>query len=123
LERKLYFLIAIALTIVITVGSLTTIEKVVELPSVKFFDKFLHVTAYCLLTFSWLFAFYKSLNFQKKRALIVLVIFIFGIIIEVLQGTLTISRQAETLDLFANLIGIVVAWLFFNLFFKENRMK
>ena len=123
MERKLYFLIAIALTIAITVGSLITIEKVVELPSVKFFDKFLHVSAYFLLTFSWMFSFYKSLKFQKKRAFIVLVIFVFGIIIEILQGALTISRQAETLDLIANLTGIVVAWLFFNIFFKENRMK
>jgi len=123
LERKLYFFVAISLTILITIGSLISVEKVVEIPPVKFLDKLLHVSAYFLLTISWLFAFYKSLKLQGKRYLVGVFIFIFGIIIEIMQRVLTTFRQAELLDLFANLGGIVIACIFFSLIFNENRMK
>ena len=47
-------------------------------------------------------------------------IFIYGIIIEVLQGTLTSYREADLLDTFANLTGIVIAWVFFSKNFSKK---
>jgi len=123
LERKLYFLIAIFFTVVITGGSLFKLNNTIELPSVNFIDKILHLSAYFVVTLSWLFAFYKSLKFSSRESLIITAIFIYGIIIEVLQGTLTSYRQADLLDIFANLTGIVIAWVLFSRIFSKNGMK
>jgi len=124
LERKLYLFIAIFLTIVITIGSLITLKEVVKLPSVQFSDKLLHTSAYLVLTLSWLLAIIDKTILQKRTTLVVFFVFIYGIIIEVLQGTLTTYRQADLYDMFANLAGVVIAWLFFTLFFsRKYRMK
>ncbi|PCH52017.1 MAG: hypothetical protein COC22_04760 [Flavobacteriaceae bacterium] len=90
------------------------------MPSVKYFDKFLHASAYFLLTLSWIFALKKNFKLKKKIRLVVVTIFIYGIIIEVLQGTLTTYRQADLHDVFANLGGIFIAYVFFNLIFQRN---
>jgi len=124
LERKLYLFVAIFLTIVITIGSLITLEEVIKLPSVQFSDKLLHTSAYFVLTLSWLLATIDKTLRQKKTILIVFFVFMYGIIIEVLQGALTTCRQADLYDMFANLGGVVIAWLFFTLFFsRKYRMK
>lgn len=120
MERNYYFFIAIALTMAVLIGSLISIETVIELPPVRFFDKFFHVAAYFLLTLSWLLANKKNLKQLKSSAFISLLIFIFGIVIEVLQGVLTNYRQADLFDMVANLGGIVIAFLFFKLIFKRN---
>ena len=124
MERKLYLFVAIFLTIVITIGSLITLKEVVKLPSVQFSDKLLHTSAYLVLTLSWLLAIIDKTILQKRTTLVVFFVFIYGIIIEVLQGTLTTYRQADLYDMFANLAGVVIAWLFFTLFFsRKYRMK
>ena len=123
MERKLYFFIAISFTVAIAIGSLISVNNSIEIPPVKNIDKFLHFTAYFTLTLSWLFAFYKSLKLHLKGIVIVIILFIYGIIIEVLQGVLTTYRQADLLDIVANSIGIVTAWVIFNKIFPKNRMK
>ena len=124
MERKLYLFVAIFLTIGITIGSLITLKEVVKLPSVQFSDKLLHTSAYLVLTLSWLLAIIDKTILQKRTTLVVFFVFIYGIIIEVLQGTLTTYRQADLYDMFANLAGVVIAWLFFTLFFsRKYRMK
>ena len=120
MERKLYFFVAISITIVITIGSLISINNVIKLPPVHYFDKFLHASAYFLLTLSWLFAFKKRIKLKKKFTLVLIIIFIYGIIIEVLQQSLTTYRQADLYDVFANLGGIIIAYAFFNLIFRRN---
>ncbi|WP_456376002.1 VanZ family protein [Lutibacter sp.] len=120
MERKVYFLVAISFTIAITIGSLISVKNVIELPPVKFFDKFLHTSAYFLLTLSWLFTYIKSRRIKNKGILIAIIIFIYGIIIEILQGVLTIYRQADYFDILANFTGIVIAWVFFSIIFKKK---
>jgi len=123
LERNFYFFIAFFLTILISVGSLISLDNAIKLPQVNFIDKILHLSAYFALTSSWLFAFYKSEKLKINVNLIIVAVFIYGIIIEVLQGVLTSYRQADLLDIFANFIGIIIAWAFFVGIFSKNRMK
>jgi len=124
LERKLYFFVGILLTIIITIGSLISVKNVIELPPVNLADKYLHLLAYFLLTFSWLGALVRRRIFFSKGIFVAVLVFVYGIIIEVLQGTLTTYRQTDLYDLIANLAGIVIAWMFFNfLFLKKTRMK
>ena len=124
MERNLYFFVGILLTIVITIGSLISVKNVIELPPVNFADKYLHLLAYFLLTFSWLGACVERKIFFSKGVFVAILVFLYGIVIEVLQGVLTTYRQTDLYDLFANLAGIVIAWMFFNiLFLKKTRMK
>jgi len=122
LERKIYYFIAIFLTIIITIGSLISVDKVVELPPVQFLDKLLHIAAYFFLALSWLLA-TKNVKQQNSIFVTVLVVFIYGIIIEVLQGVITNYRQTDLFDMLANLCGIVIAWLIFRLISQKIRMK
>ncbi len=120
LEYKLYYFTAVFLTIAIAIGSLISINDVIETPVLQFFDKFVHTSAYFFLTLSWLLAYKRNLQKQKKDILVVILVFVYGIIIEVLQGVLTNYRQADLLDMLANLGGIVIAALFFNLIFRRK---
>lgn len=52
--------------------------------------------------------------------LIASAVFIYGIIIEILQGALTNYRQADLYDVFANFSGIAVGTLFFVLVLKKK---
>lgn len=59
-------------------------------------------------------------NPMKLSLLIASAVFIYGIIIEILQGALTDYRQADLYDVFANFSGIAVAIMFFALVLKKN---
>lgn len=93
----------------------------VPTPKVHSFDKILHVSAYLILTLSWLLTLVKKLQPLKKMFVIALAVFIFGIIVEVLQGTVTTYRQADFKDMLANLLGTLLALSVFSLYLKKNR--
>ena len=83
------FLIAIAITICIAYLSLikTTNFPVIAISNI---DKFYHLIAYFVLTFSWLLTLKKSKYKYKYKVLIACVLY--GIILEVFQTTLTEYR-------------------------------
>jgi VanZ family protein len=83
-------------------------------------DKLYHSFAYFTLTISWLLSFYKK---PEKKYVIVIGCIILGIIIEVLQGTLTIYRTGDYLDVLANSFGVLLALLIFNVISKKNYIK
>ncbi|MFO7673469.1 MAG: VanZ family protein [Lutibacter sp.] len=83
-------------------------------------DKILHVVGYSLLTLSWLMAYSVKSSPFKSTMLIASAVFIYGIIIEILQGTLTDYRQADLYDVYANFGGIVAGIVFFILVLKKN---
>lgn len=83
-------------------------------------DKLYHSFAYFTLTLSWLLSFYKK---PEKKYVIVIGCIILGIIIEVLQGTLTIYRTGDYLDVIANSFGVLLALLIFNVICKKNHIK
>ena len=97
-------------------------NNVVE-TNIHFFDKIVHIGAYLLLTLSWLRSYKKSATSLKNHFLIALAVFVYGIIIEVLQATLTNYRQADMYDMFANLVGITLAFLFFTVVLQKKQMN
>lgn len=97
-------------------------NNVVE-TKIHFFDKIVHIGAYLLLTLSWLLSYKKSATSLKNHFLIALAVFVYGIIIEVLQATLTNYRQADMYDMFANLVGITLAFLFFTVVLQKKQMN
>ena len=117
--RNYFFYIAILLTVAITVGSLISLKNELQI-GVQISDKILHAFGYFMLTISWLLAYNVKSNPMKLSLLIASAVFIYGIIIEILQGALTDYRQADLYDVFANFTGIAVAIIFFSLVLKKN---
>ena len=110
--------IAVFFTISILFGSLVKSELIV-VESISVSDKTYHLIAYFLLMLSWLYAFFKKEKFQEHVKYIILACFIFGIIIEILQGVITSYRTASYLDILANTIGVLLAVVIFHVFEKK----
>jgi len=117
--RNIFFYVSIILTIVIGVGSLISLKNGLGI-GVQVSDKLLHTSSYCLLTISWLLTLSSKVSRWKSIILIALVVFIYGIIIEILQGVFTSDRQADLYDVFANLVGIAMATLIFTIVLKKK---
>jgi VanZ family protein len=107
------FIIALAITFSIVCLSLLKIPKT----KITNIDKVYHSIAYFTLTISWLIVYYKK---PQKKNIIVICSIIFGIIIELLQSTLTNYRTGEYLDVIANSSGVILALLIFNLISKKK---
>ena len=110
--------IAVFFTISILFGSLVKSELIV-VESISVSDKTYHLIAYFFLMLSWLYAFFKKEKFQEHVKYIILACFIFGIIIEILQGVITSYRTASYLDILANTIGVLLAVVIFHVFEKK----
>jgi VanZ family protein len=82
-------------------------------------DKIYHAIAYFLLGLTWLLSFPKSLLNRNLKYAIVISCIIYGIVVEVLQGTLTTYRTASLLDIIANTVGVIIAMLVFKLVYKK----
>ncbi|NER12666.1 teicoplanin resistance protein VanZ [Leptobacterium flavescens] len=89
--------------------------SVSDLPKLEFklSDKLLHAAFYLILTWTWFFSFSPSGTDKKRenKALIVIavIIAVYGMIIEALQGILPFGRTADWRDIVANVIGILLA--------------
>jgi VanZ family protein len=109
---------AIAITLVILYLSLMKMPNTgIE---IKHIDKGYHSIAYFVLTLSWLLSFYKKPN---KKYLIVILCIILGIIIEVLQDTITVYRTADYFDVLANSVGVLFALVIFNIFLRKKTIN
>jgi len=109
LERNAY-LIAITLTILITISSLISLSGIgIHGIKIKNSDKIVHLLSYFILTLSWFYA--TQHNFKKTlhKTILIFLLILFGIIIEALQDGLTTYRQADFYDVLANSTGIFLA--------------
>lgn len=95
---------ALFYTIALAVLSLLSSDSMPEV-EVEYADKIGHAIAYALLCFIWYLALKsnKLANAILKAAAIAI---IYGIILEVLQGTLTEGRTLDVYDVLANCIGV-----------------
>lgn len=76
-------------------------------------DKIFHCLSYTLLSFLWFNTLRYRFQIKKLSALLYAAVasIIFGIVIEVLQGTLTTSRAADVYDVLANTLGVFITIL------------
>jgi len=110
--KKYALLIAIGYTVALTTASLATVSDVPDL-GISFADKIFHFGAYAMMTFIW-FNFFSSLKMTTKTESIIIAVIIaviLGMVIELLQGTITESRQADFNDVIANNVGILISAL------------
>lgn len=82
----------------------------------------LHGFAYFILTLLWLFYYLMKnsgiSNEKWKIFNISILVIIFGMLIEVLQGILTSYRQPDWADIMANSIGVFIAFILCVVFLK-----
>ncbi len=111
LKVKAFYYIAIVYTLILIMGSLISINELPKI-STNVSDKTFHFFGYFLFSILWFTAFFFN---HKKPSYIALIIFVswasllFGMIIELLQHWLTISRSGDIFDLLANFVGISIA--------------
>lgn len=109
LTPKIIRFFAVLYTVAIVYGSLI---KTTNIPELQFDvpDKVAHGVAYFFLTAIWFLNFFqKKTTFFKTIFVVSGVTFLFGIVIEVLQGAFSIGRQADFYDVIANFVGILTA--------------
>ncbi|WP_452597934.1 VanZ family protein [Pontimicrobium sp. MEBiC01747] len=110
--KKLILPVSIAYTITLAVLSLIKVNKVTsELPTNS--DKIFHALAYAIFTALWFLSFYYKIKLKKTKALVFSFSFssVFGIIIELLQGSITKNREADLFDVIANTTGTLIAMI------------
>jgi hypothetical protein len=110
------FIIAIGITISIAYLCLMKMPEG-GVSSFGNIDKLYHTTAYFTLSILWLFSFYKKPNLKY---IIISLCIVYGIIIEVLQATVTTYRSGDFKDILANTLGVCLGLLVFNIIFKKN---
>ncbi|MCF7559256.1 VanZ family protein [Sabulilitoribacter multivorans] len=110
--KKFALIIAIFYSLVLAFVSLIKLNNLPDV-GVSFGDKIFHFLAYFVLTFLWFNTFINTYKFKNRRAIIfsIVISVVFGIIIEVLQETITVSRALDIYDVLANTIGVLIASL------------
>ena len=112
----------IAILIAITIAALSLIKLGKQPISFSNIDKVEHAIAYCFLTLSWLFAIKKAKKNTNTKIIIVASCIFYGIIIELLQATITTYRTADVFDMMANSVGALTALFIFNVFLKKRQV-
>jgi VanZ family protein len=119
-------LLSVVYTFALTILSLIKIDfDDVEENIPSFSDKVFHFLAYFIFTWLWFNAFFYHFNFNKIKSILlsVLVSVTFGIVIEVLQHLITTSRGFDILDIFANILGVIISAILINNYIKIDVKK
>ena len=108
--KKLAPILSVLYSIALATVCLIKMSNFPEI-GISFGDKIFHFLAYSLLAYLWFNTFLYSFNVKKKLAIFLALILsvIFGIIIEVLQDTMTVSRALDVYDIIANTLGALLA--------------
>ena len=109
------FVIAVIITTGIAYSSLVKTPKMgVDFTNI---DKLYHLLAYFILTTCWLFTFHKK---SLLKYVIGIACVIYGILIEILQETITSYRTGDYKDVLSNTIGIILAIIVYSIISKRN---
>jgi VanZ family protein len=112
-------ILIIAIFVTVSILYLSLIKMPKYNAAISHLDKWQHCFAYLVLTFFWLYAFYK----KERRYLIIFGCILFGILIEVLQYAITNYRTGDYLDVIANSVGVLFGSFVFNQVFKKKQVK
>ncbi|TGV00900.1 VanZ family protein [Flavivirga rizhaonensis] len=117
--KKLTPIITIIYSLALITVSLIKLNNVPDI-GISFGDKIFHFFAYFVLTILWFYTFLYAFKLKSKKAIVFAVVLsvFFGIIIEVLQGSITVSRSLDVYDAVANTLGALLASVV--MWFKSN---
>ena len=115
--HKLVLILALLYTGTITYFSLIVMNFKVSVGGFDPTDKMLHAGAYLFLVLFWnVFLIFSKDNFARYKSNLLWVglgSFLFGMLIEVLQGALTSYRTPDWWDIVANSTGVILAVIIF----------
>lgn len=109
LERN-SLLLAISFSLLVLVLSLINMEKIPNF-KVSYADKIEHVLAYTVISFFWTLS-QKLKKININIFVLLLCIVCYGIIIELLQMSITTNRTGDLLDVLANTTGVFLGLIF-----------
>lgn len=112
-NKKLFLAGGLIYTIVLLTLSLVRLnESSLPFSEVGNADKIFHFCAYLGLTLIWQFYYFtKTEHITAPKLWICGLIIMFGIVIELLQLTMTAYRSFEGLDIVANTSGVILAFV------------
>jgi VanZ family protein len=112
--KKNIFSIAIALIILyLSLVESSSLDKV-QFLNIPHFDKIAHFLMYAGLMSVIILENRRSLNATKKIFIVALIPVLYGILMEILQLTITLTRSGSIYDALTNLAGVltsVLLWL------------
>lgn len=119
--KNLIFFASILYTLALLTVCLITLRNLPNI-GVSHGDKIFHFLAYCVFTLLWFYTFVLKFEWPKKKAILVAVsgAVLYGILIEVLQGSVTISRSFDYYDALANSLGAIITSL---ILMAKNRIR
>lgn len=118
-ERKFIY-IATTITFVIGYLSLAKLdENPLGLP-VVISDKLLHMGAYAVLSFAWFLTGHKNGWKRHYFSVVIVLLVLYGVLLEYLQMKLTIHRVGDLLDIAANAMGVLLAAAVFKWIYLSN---
>jgi VanZ family protein len=105
--------------------SLTNSEKFQKTPlvNIPFMDKIVHFGMYFLMMSVIIIEHRKSLRNSRNLLLLALIPLSYGILMEILQSTLTVTRTGDFFDALADAAGILVSvaiWLLIRPSFRQE---
>lgn len=108
--RRFALLISISYTILLVLVSFISLDDFTEIEVDKG-DKIFHFLVYFILVVLWYIALIEKVTWSKSKQIIIIAFcsIMFGIIIEILQGSLTSYRAADGFDILANTLGVLLA--------------
>jgi len=108
----------------ITIGSLLPGDQIPisHWSEVSFMDKIVHFMAYCIIAiaFGWANKFHKLLTSNAHWWFLLVLLAVYSITIEILQGVFFEDRYFEVLDIIANIIGLLTGYLLTVKFLKNR---
>jgi VanZ family protein len=113
LERKYYIFATILWVLIVTTLSLISFNSA-TFNTFQNSDKFVHFFFYFVLTILLFKSFPNKV--KRKHLIIIILAVLYGIVIEVFQENLTITRKLDIMDIFANTLGVISALLFVKYF-------
>lgn len=110
--KKVIFVTAVLYTFVLLTVCLINLNQAPKI-GVRHVDKIFHFLAYCVLTLLWVYTFILNFKWSKKKAVFIGggAAILFGIFIEVLQGSVTTTRAFDYYDILANSLGALITAL------------
>lgn len=109
--KKNIFSIVVALIILYLSLASSDTFKNVPFSTIPNLDKLVHLCMYFGLMSAIIFDNRKRIISNKQVLLLALIPFFYGVLMEILQGVLIVSRYASIYDVMANSTGIVISIL------------
>ncbi len=122
--KKNIFSILVAMIIMyLSLANAHTFDSVSVFDSIPNFDKFVHMGMYFSLMSVIILEHRNSIQIPRQFFIIGLIPFFYGVLMEILQATLTQTRTGSVFDAMANAVGILLSILIWSWFNPAKKTK